>query len=324
VRPSLILAAYGGGLAVVFAAALGAGAAVGDPLGDPAPGPRGAEHASDGTDADHAGAAGADGEHVGDESAAAGTGEAGDPAGGLETASRGLVLELVDPVADSGPRVPVSFRVLDTAGEAVTSYLVSHDERMHLVAVRRDLTGFQHVHPALADDGTWSVPLDLGPGSWRLFADFVPGAGGAAGEKVVLGTDLDVAGEFRPAPLPEPSTVATVDGYRVSLDGELVPGRESELTLTVTRAGRPVTDLQPYLGAYGHLVALRDGDLAYLHVHPAGEPGDGTTGPGPAIAFSATAPSAGDYRLFLDFRHGDEVRTAEFTVRADPNGRTPR
>ena len=63
-------------------------------------------------------------------------------------------------------------------------------------------------------------------------------------------------------------------------------------------------------------MALRDGDLAYLHVHPAGEPGDGTTEPGPDITFYATAPSAGDYRLFLDFQHGDVVRTAEFTARA--------
>jgi copper chaperone CopZ len=74
-----------------------------------------------------------------------------------------------------------------------------------------------------------------------------------------------------------------------------------------------VTDLEPYLAAYGHLVALRAGDLAYLHVHPAGEPGDGKTPAGPDITFYATAPSTGDYRLFLDFQHDGVVRTAEFT-----------
>jgi hypothetical protein len=116
--------------------------------------------------------------------------------------------------------------------------------------------------------------------------------------------------------LPAPSPTAQVDGYTVTLDGALVPGQESRLTLSVSRDGRPVTDLQPYLAAYGHLVALRAGDLAYLHVHPDGEPGDGKTPPGPGITFYATAPSAGDYRLFLDFRHGDVVRTAEFTARA--------
>jgi hypothetical protein len=63
------------------------------------------------------------------------------------------------------------------------------------------------------------------------------------------------------------------------------------------------------------LVALRVGDLGYLHVHPEGEPGDGVTGPGPGITFMATAPSGGVYRLYLDFQHDDGVRTAEFTVR---------
>ena len=81
-----------------------------------------------------------------------------------------------------------------------------------------------------------------------------------------------------------------------------------------------MTDLQPYLGAYGHLVALRAGDLAYLHVHPDGVPGDGVTAPGPDVTFWATAPSAGAYRLFLDFQHNGVVRTAEFTVQATPAG----
>ncbi len=117
-------------------------------------------------------------------------------------------------------------------------------------------------------------------------------------------------------PLPVTSRTAQVDGYTVTLDGALEPGREAELTLSVSKDGKPVTDLQPYLEAYGHLVALRDRDLAYLHVHPAGTPGDGRTEPGPGITFYATVPSAGDYRLFLDFRHGDQVRTAAFTVAA--------
>jgi hypothetical protein len=109
-----------------------------------------------------------------------------------------------------------------------------------------------------------------------------------------------------------------VDGYTVELEGDLSAGAEAELSLRVSRDGRPVTDLQPYLGAYGHLVALREGDLAYLHVHPV-EPTDGTTpAPGPHVAFAATAPSPGSYRLFLDFRHGDTVHTAAFSVDAAP------
>jgi hypothetical protein len=90
------------------------------------------------------------------------------------------------------------------------------------------------------------------------------------------------------------------------------------LTLSVSRDGRPVTDLQPYLAAYGHLVALRNGDLAYLHAHPDGQPGDGRTRPGPGIEFMVEVPSSGSYRLFLEFQHGGVVRTTEFTVPTGP------
>jgi hypothetical protein len=108
-----------------------------------------------------------------------------------------------------------------------------------------------------------------------------------------------------------------VDGYEVELDGELVAGTRSELTLTVRRDGRPVDDLQPHLGAFGHLVALRDGDLAYLHVHA-----DESAGAGPELSFAVDVPAAATYRLFLDFRHGDEVRTAALTTTASRQGST--
>jgi hypothetical protein len=113
----------------------------------------------------------------------------------------------------------------------------------------------------------------------------------------------------------EPSRVAEVDGYQVRLDGDLVPGKASSVRLSVSKDGVPVTDLEPYLAAYGHLVALREGDLAYLHVHPEGAPGDGRTPAGPEIAFVAEVPSAGGYRLFLDFQtdgvHAEESHAEE-------------
>ncbi|WP_233598941.1 MULTISPECIES: DUF748 domain-containing protein [unclassified Amycolatopsis] len=207
---------------------------------------------------------------------------------------------------------PFTFRVLGPDGAPVTAYDVEHEKRMHLIVVRRDTAGFQHIHPELDEDGTWTVPLTVDEaGVYRVFADFKPNGGVAT----TLGVDLFAAGDFRPVEY-APSRVAEVDGYRVELDGELTPGKPSKVTLTVTENGREVTDLQPYLGAYGHLVALRGGDLAYLHVHPDGEPGDGHTAAGPTVTFFAGVPTGGTYRLFLDFQHGDKVRTAEFTVTA--------
>jgi hypothetical protein len=51
-------------------------------------------------------------------------------------------------------------------------------------------------------------------------------------------------------------------------------------------------------------------------VHPEGSPGDGRTAAGPEITFDVEVPSAGRYRLYLDFRHNGTVRTAEFTASA--------
>jgi hypothetical protein len=239
--------------------------------------------------------------------------EAMTPAG-LQISQGGYTLDLKTPRVEAGKKTDLRFAVVqDGSGRNVTAYQREHGKELHLILASTDLTVYRHLHPARAADGTWSTPVELPKADgYRVFADFKP----QGGEALTLGADLAASGAYEPAELPGRNTTARVDGYEVELDGHLTPGKASDLTLTVTRDGKPVRDLQPYLGAYGHLVALRSGDLAYLHVHPNGEPGDGKTRPGPEVSFSATAPSAGAYRLFLDFQHEGKVRTAAFTVHA--------
>lgn len=234
--------------------------------------------------------------------------------GGLQAASNGYRLVIDEPSRQPDAKAAVSFKVLGPDGKPLMDYSTLHDKKLHLILAKRDMTGFQHVHPTLDADGTWSVDVELTPGQWRVFADFDPVG---KDEQLTLGTDLSVAGDFDPKELPAPSRLADVDGYEVKLAGDVEAGKQSKLTLSVSKDGKPVTDLEPYLAAYGHLVALRAGDLAYLHVHPDGEPGDGKTKAGPGITFFAEVPSAGSYRLYLDFKHGGVVRTAEFTVATD-------
>jgi len=239
---------------------------------------------------------------------------------GLSSTEDGYTLELEKTRHDASQRVPLRFRVTDATGAAVTRYVTNHEKQLHLIAVRRDMAGYQHVHPVMTNDGTWSVPVDLSAGDYRVFADFIP----AGGEALTLGVDLHVAGRYDPQPLPAAAHTATVDGYTVKLSGDPKANNPSTLTFSVTRNGKPVTGLQPYLGAYGHLVALRASDLAYLHVHPIGEPGDSKTPAGPEIAFGTTIPSDGAYRLFLDFKHENVVRTAEFTLPVDGGPQSPK
>ena len=293
------LAGFVTAIAAVFALALVAGRAAG-PVADQASDP----HAAGGHSSEPSPAEPSPGEQIPGEQIP----------GGLMVSQNGYTLSLAEPatVANAGRR-PVRFTIIAPDGSPVTEYDVAHEKRLHLIAVRRDVTGFQHVHPTLdTDTGVWSTDLDLTPGTWRLFADFK--ATGA--EALTLGTDLEVAGAFEPATPAAENRTATVGEYTVTLEGRLSAGTDAKLTLRVSKDGQPVTDLQPYLGAYGHLVALRGGDLAYLHVHPDGTPGDGTTTPGPDVVFYAAVPSAGRYHLFLDFQHEGVVRTAAFTVTA--------
>ncbi|MFJ8532019.1 hypothetical protein [Streptomyces sp. NPDC093591] len=235
--------------------------------------------------------------------------------GGLQVSQGGYTLDLRTPSVTAGTRSDLRFVIRDSGGRAVTAYEPEQEKELHLIVASRDLVTYRHLHPTRAADGTWSIPVELPrAGGYRVLADFTPAKKGA--ESLTLGADLAASGSYEPQKMPTPGSTAKTDGYEVRLDGGLFPGKESELKLKVSRNGRPVTDLQPYLGAYGHLVALRSGDLAYLHVHPGGAPGDGRTKPGPEISFMATAPSSGTYRLFLDFKHEGKVRTAAFTVRA--------
>lgn len=286
------------GLAAVFGVAAGAGHAVG-PLHAATPAAHGDAHGGSAMNDTH----GHDMKGM--------EGMATHLPGGLMVSQDGYTLNLLDPTRGAGASVPVKFTITGPDGRPVTDYAKTHEKSLHLIAVRRDLTGYQHVHPSLDPaTGVWTTPLELTGGQWRLFADFAA----AGADPLTLGTDLAVPGQYKPASAATPSKKAQVDDYTVTLDGELAAGGEAELKLRVSKNGKPVTDLQPYLGAYGHLVALREGDLAYLHVHPDGSPGDGSTRPGPEVDFFATVPSNGSYRLFFDFKHRGVVHTASFPV----------
>ncbi len=237
----------------------------------------------------------------------------GDLPPGLSASEAGLSMVAADTAFAPGVEEPFSFRIARDDGSAVTGFDARHERQLHLVVVSQDLGQYQHLHPALGADGVWSTGLTLPrAGTYRAYADFAP----TGAEALTLAVTLNASGELAPQPLSAVSRQAEVDGYQVALDGDVVAGADSELRFAVTRSGARVEDLEPYLGAFGHLVAIRASDLAYLHVHP-------TEGSSPAeVAFAVEVPSPGMYRLFLDFQHGGAVRTAAFTIEV-PAGAAP-
>lgn len=227
-------------------------------------------------------------------------------ADGLRSELAGVTLLPIPRPFSAGATATWRFMLTDCKGNALHDFEPENGKRLHLIVVRSDLTAYQHLHPALGRDGTWSVKLATPrAGRYRAIADFV-----VDGRKYVVGTTLAVPGTSADEPLPAPALRAAADGYDVELQrpAELVAGQEAQLTFRVTRGGRPVRDLQPYLGAYGHLVALHAPDLAYSHVHP-----NGTDRAGGAITFDTELHARGRYRLFVQFRTAGRVHTAAFT-----------
>ncbi|MFE3175969.1 hypothetical protein ACFXPA_12385 [Amycolatopsis sp. NPDC059090] len=217
-------------------------------------------------------------------------------------------LGVVHAPATAGEGGELSFTVATADGQPVTKYEEAHGKQLHLIVVRNDGAHFRHRHPVLdPETGVWAIPWTwAAAGTYRVFTDLTP----AGGESVTLSRTVEVAGDYQPQAA-EPVATSVVDGYEVTLEGTLAAGVGTLLTARVTRDGQPVTDLEPYLGSFGHLVALRQGDLAYLHIHALD---DGQ--PGPEIRFHAEAPTTGRYLLYLDFQAEGVVRTAAFVLDA--------
>ncbi len=216
---------------------------------------------------------------------------------GLRATADGYDLELGTPrLRRSGEEL--SFRIVH-GGKPLTDFEVEHEKRMHVIVVRRDLTGFQHLHPTMRADGAWTTTVRVAaPGAYRAFADF-----STRGRRITLGVDIFAAGAWSPRVLPAPAPFATTGPYRVALRPHYgAGGSPAVLRFDVFRRGVSVRP-DSYLGARGYLVILREGDLAYLHAHA-----DDDT-----LQFETTYPSSGRYRLFLQFAHAGRVRTVAFT-----------
>jgi hypothetical protein len=231
----------------------------------------------------------------------------GDPVG-LSVADRGYVLRPTASRFVSGESVEFRFTVFTLKGEPVKQFSPDLERRMQLILIRRDLSGYQRIHPILKGIGEWRAQvLFPEPGSYRAFATFLPKN---VAEPVTLGVDLMVPGDVEPDPVTQSSNTDELDdGYSVMREGILKPGTVSRIYLHVLHDDVPVGDLQPISGDVGRLVMIREGDLGFLQVHPVDGPRQDTT-----VSFRTDLPTAGYYRLFFDFQHRGVTRTAEFTV----------
>lgn len=181
------------------------------------------------------------------------------------------------------------FRIVGPDGEIVRDFEIEHERRLHLiVAGRAPNAPFLHLHPKQRTDGSWTVPLELpSAGSYRVFADFTTG-----GERRTLAVDVAATGR------PQAAVGWWDSSYVVKLHEQ-----GDRLVFDVSGDRGPV-ETQRYLGAGGHLVVLREGDLAYIHAHAEED----------ELAFDVPFPSEGSYRLYLQFKVAGSVETVHLEV----------
>jgi heavy metal-binding protein len=244
-----------------------------------------------------------------------------------------LQVEATPRAIQPGKPVRLRFRIANPiSGEPIRNFGVLHDKLFHLFVVSQDLREFQHIHPAHQPDGSFVIDTVLPrAGQYKLYADFYP----EGGVPQVLQQQLRTAGgssdlyASRPQLEPDASFDKTVDGLRVVLTLDPVApiaGRPLTLKYHLVDAatGAPVTDLVPYLAAWGHTLILSDDQTDYVHSHPVElvpEPREGELPRGgPDVTFESLLPKPGLYRIWTQFlrtgRDESAVTTVSFTIRA--------
>ena len=216
--------------------------------------------------------------------------------------------------------------------DLVKEFAEVHDRLFHFFIISRDMTQFFHEHPVLEKDGSFTIEHVLPvAGQYMLFSDFMPVGGGPqmiATPLVTAGFDGDIVSSI--PNLKVDAATKTANGVKVTLQtapGQLIAGEEADVPFHFEdeKSGEPVTNLQRYLGAFGHAMMLSENMVEHVHAHPE-EMLEGTTvtaGGGPDLVFHALFPRAGHYRVWVQFQRNDVLSTVPFTVRVLRPGETP-
>lgn len=190
-----------------------------------------------------------------------------------------------------------------------------HTKPLHLIVVRKDLSFFDHVHPESQMDGSLALDYTFPQaGDYLLYADLTP----QNATNQVFRLPVTVPGNAPPSlALQEtPASARLIGDYRISLSVSPTPAAsrdESTLTFTLTQDGKPLADLEPFLGAGGHCVILSEDTKAYLHSHPVERAPAAVYGP--SVTFHTHFPRPGLYKVWGQFQRQGRVLTADFVLR---------
>lgn len=230
------------------------------------------------------------------------------PHGGHATATLYTTTEPAPPVA--GQPAALKLMIHGTGGEMVKDFAVVHEQKVHLIVIHEGLDQFAHLHPDVDAAGNITTRYTFpSGGTYHLFADHQPAGGPAA----VATTQVKVGGDSPPAPQLAPNVPGTVTGdgltAGVAVEGAK-PGAEATVRFELTDAGKPAADLEPYMGATGHLVVVSADAKQYVHAHPATAGGAKNV-----VSFQVHFPAAGVYKGWGQFKRAGRVHVVPFVVK---------
>lgn len=216
--------------------------------------------------------------------------------------------------ARAGERTTVRIHIQDEKKEPVQNFEINHEKLLHLIVVSKDLSYFDHIHPEYKGSGEFEIATTFpAGGDYKLIADYVPAGGGKTTRTEWIKVEGASANNVPLKPDREHSKVE--DGVQVTLENDHPQtGGEVELAFKLADANtqEPITDLEPYLGAVGHVVILSEDTEQYLHVHPVDEKAKG-----PEARFVTSFPGAGIYKIWAQFQRNGQLITVPFVVRVE-------
>ncbi|MET3961108.1 hypothetical protein ABIE44_001042 [Marmoricola sp. OAE513] len=235
------------------------------------------------------------------------------PAGdGLKSSYVGYTIKNLTVPEKAGVPGKLSFQIETFRGKPLLDYITELTKDMHVYVVSKDLSVFRHVHPEMAEDGTWTgnltVPTD---GTYRVITEFTARDEGGNGDQLVLGEERTIGRPGKTVAVPAVSTSATDDGTTVSVVRRPTTGFEKQMELGFSRDGKPAS-LGTYLGVYAHVSAFNVKTGALVHMHPLSSPV--TEGKKSVLNFHINFEAPGDYRMFVQTRVSGVVRTIPITV----------
>ncbi len=248
-------------------------------------------------------------------------------------------IETSPPQIIAGIPTTLTVHLEDRNGRPVKELLIHHDRLLHAVIIGRDLRSFAHIHPEdlgpVTDEMIEKAALPL-RFTFEKSGVYLVGLDFATGDGLYSKTSLlTVAGRPKMSePVIDLSQEKNFGSYHVKLvvsPKSIKAEAETTIQFLIAKHGKPVTDLEPYLGAPMHLAVVRSDLTKFMHTHGY-SPGDThmrlghreakpSERYGPQIDADIVFPGGGVYKIFSQVQHEGKILLFDFMVRVEETGR---